>query len=488
MGVVKWLMKKITKAFGENTSSLFYTLLYREILKEINEITKDEDLSLVVMREIGKRAAEESCERHSAIFKFMPGTPGKVLDYFEILWVVVFGKELEEFTYEEIPQENSLYNNYVLKIENCPICADYGSSAEDTFDLTKLPQDSEGMACGLCGMLQSVANFILKVKDNNYRISIKERKCKARGDECLELFCEVHELNQWKNLKLSEKERDLLSKVHLEEEEEEEYLPTSKLDIVDKLQDAFSLDKLEEIIDEPMETVKERIATLIQDKLSMEPSKFFEYFRNYEDDMIRIIGFLSIHLLNEYGGFIEKLLKNDTFAKAFGYLFKQLKDLVLLFIPLDVVNDYHTLLIEFLEGLAPPEMVENIQHFSGRDDINFLFEGAQIALEDLGINFTELKENIWEELSKQREDGLVSAEQTSIEKTKEQFPKLIQIMQEIVMLFTEILTLPIRVLISEGHYGIKTAVNSVVSEEEGLAGSIRTRFDNIFENLQALRQ
>jgi hypothetical protein len=220
----------------------------------------------------------------------------------------------------------------------------------------------------------------------------------------------------------------------------------------------------------------------------MEPEHFFNYFKDYEDDMIRIIGFLSVHLLNEYGGLIEKFLENDTFAKIAGYLFKQLREFTLLFVPIDVINDYHQLLVNFLDGLAPAEMVDNVKQFSGKDDINFLFEGAQMALENLGIDFSELKDNVWEELRKEREDGLISSDQSMIEKTEENIPKLIKIMQEILMLFSDILTLPIRVLISEGHYGLKTAINSVVSEEEGLFGSIKDRIDTIFDYVQEIRQ
>lgn len=486
MGAVKWLMKKITKAFGTNTSSLFYSLLYREMLKETNTITHDEELTLLVLREIGKKASTESCERHSTIFKFMPGTPEKVLDYFEILWVVVFGKELEDLEYEEIPKENSKYNDYILKIQNCPICAGYGTDPEDNFEISKLSSESEGMACGLCGMLQSVANFILRIKQNDYRIRMIEQKCMAKGEEYMQLLCKVYDYKEWQEFKANQKKEELLSKVYLEEEEEE-FIPKTKLDLIDKLQDAFSLDKLEEILDEPMEVVKNRIAEIIRDKLGMEPEHFFDYFRNYEDDMIRILGFLFIHLLNEYGGLIEKLLDNQTIAKAIGYLFKQLREMVLLFIPLDVINDYHNLFINFLDGMAPEEMVENVKQFSGKEDINYIFEGARMALEDLGIDFSELKENVWEELKKEREDGLISAEPSMVDKTQERAPKVIQIIQELVMLITEILTLPVRVTISEGHYGVKTAVNSVVSEEEGLAGSIRNRFDKIFDDIQALR-
>ncbi|MFX1499156.1 MAG: hypothetical protein ACFFBH_16690, partial [Promethearchaeota archaeon] len=89
---------------------------------------------------------------------------------------------------------------------------------------------------------------------------------------------------------------------------------------------------------------------------------------------------------------------------------------------------------------------------------------------------------------KDREDGLVSADQTMIEKTEENFPKIIRIIQEIFMLFNDILTLPIRVVVSESHYGLKTAINSVISEEEGLFGSIKERIDTIFDYLQEIRK
>jgi hypothetical protein len=197
---------------------------------------------------------------------------------------------------------------------------------------------------------------------------------------------------------------------------------------------------------------------------------------------------LGIHLLNEYGGLLEKAFKNEWLAKVFGYVFKQLKQMTLLFIPLDVIRDYNELLVSFLDGLAPLEMVENVKLFTGKDTINYLFEGAQLALENLGIEFTELKDNIWEELKKEREDGLISSETSTVDKTREKVPQIINIFQELLMIFTDILTLPIRVLISESHYGLKTAINSVISEEEGLYGSIKERFDSIFDQIEEIRK
>jgi len=490
MGAFQWLMKKITKIFGRSTNALFYTLLYREILKEVNEITNNEEESLIILREIGKRAAYESCERHSSIFKFMPGSPKKVLDYFEILWVVVFGRELDDYTYEEIPKQDSKYNDYVLKISKCPICVDYGQDIGDTFNFNKLKnKETEGLACGLCGMLESVANYILKIKRNDYRIQIVEQACIAKGGDCLQFICKIHDYKDWKELIDSNVQQKAILRTYFKEDIEiDEIVQETKLDIIDKLQDVISIDKLEEYIDEPLESIKERLANFIRDKLNMEPEHFFDYFRNYEDDMIRIIGYLGTHLLNEYGGLLEKSLKNEWFAKVLGYLFKQLKEMTLLFIPLDVIRDYNELLVSFLGGLAPPEMVENVSLFTGKDTINYLFEGAQMALENLGIEFSELRENVWEELKEERENGLISSETSPIERTREKVPQIINIIQEFLMVINEILTLPIRVLISESHYGLKTAINSVVSEEEGLYGSIRERFDNIFDQIQEIRK
>ena len=489
MGAFQWLMKKITKVFGRSTNGLFYTLLYREILKEVNEITKNEENSLLVLREIGSKAGYESCERHSSIFKFMPGNPKKILDYFEILWVVVFGRELDDYSYEEISKEGSKYNDYVLKISKCPICAGYGHDVEDSFNFNKLRNsETEGLACGLCGMLESVANYILKIKRNDYRIQIVEQECIAKGGDSLKFICKIHGYKEWSELSKS-RIRDRKSRgLFFEESREDEIMQETKLDIIDKIQDFISIDKLEEYLDEPLEGLKEKVSEIIRDKLNMEPEHFFDYFRNYEDDMIRIIGYLGMHLLNEYGGLLEKILKNEWFAKILGYLFKQLKNMTLLFIPLDVIRDYNKLLVSFIDGLAPKEMVENIKLFTGKDTINYLFDGAQMALENLGIDFSELKENIWEEINKERENGLISAEMSTTDKTREKIPQIINILQEFLMIINDILTLPIRVLISESHYGIKTAINSVISEEEGLYGSIRERFDNIFDKIQEIRK
>ena len=58
----------------------------------------------------------------------------------------------------------------------------------------------DGLACGLCGMLESVANYILKIKRNDYRIEIVEQACIAKGGDCLQFICKIHDYAEWKVL------------------------------------------------------------------------------------------------------------------------------------------------------------------------------------------------------------------------------------------------------------------------------------------------
>ena len=100
----------------------------------------------------------------------------------------------------------------------------------------------------------------------------------------------------------------------------------------------------------------------------------------------------------------------------------------------------------------------------------------------------KLSKRVHSLLIKEREDGLISSESSAADKTRERVPQIINIFQEMLMIITDILTLPIRVLISESHYGLKTAINSVISEEEGLYGSIKDRFDSIFDQIEEIRK
>ncbi len=482
MGLLSWLIKKIGKSLGRNTKALFYTLLYREIFKEIYDIKKDLDKSVKIMRFIGGEASLESIKRQASILKFLPGEPDRVLKYFELIWTIVFGMEIGEYEYEEEVEEGYPYPIVRVKIKKCPVCGGYGMDPEDTIDFNELKADSDGMACGFIGMIEKVINYLLMTKDNDFRMKITEEKCYAKRDDILQFRMDIINIHDFKS-KIPGSEDFIAG-----ENEHELLLETKEIkeSVFDKLRDKLDLDRIEEFFDEPLNSIKENLSNLIRDKMHMEPEDFFDWFTNYESDIFRIIGYLGIHLLNEYGGFVEKYLSNEIFAKISGYIFQQIKETYKIFIPFDIIDDYHQLLLEFLRDLAPEEMVEKIKDLSPTDCTDLILEGTQMALEDLGIDFSELKENIWEELKRQKPtEG--EFELASITSTKEEKGSaLIQIFQEILLLINALLSLPVRIILAREHESIKTTLKSTTSGGEVLE-SIKLHADRIVEFLEEIR-
>ncbi len=483
MGFLTWIIKKIGKTIGRNTSSLFYALLYREIFKEIYEITDNVEKSIEIMRYVGGEASLESLKRQTAILKFLPGEPDRVLKYFEVIWTIVFGMPLGDYEMEETKIEGAPYPEIRLKIKQCPVCGGYGSDKEDTVRFDKMKKDIDGMACGFIGMIEKVINYLLALKNNDFRMKIKEEKCFAKGDDILQFKCDIVSLEDLRleipSVEISEDTELQIAAYDLMLEE-----GPQKESILDKIRQKIDLDRIEEFIDGPLDSVKSRLSNLIRDKMHMEPEEFFDYFTNYERDLFKIAGYLGVHLLNEYGGLVEKFLSNNTFAKVAGYIFKQIQETYKIFIPLDVIDDYHQLFVEFLRNLAPEEMVEQFELLTAIEAADLIFEGAQGALEDLGINFEELKENIWEELKRQPppedEIGLAA------EEIKGKGHTLIQIFQEVLMLINSILSLPVRMILAREHESIKTVIESTTSGGDVLE-SIKTHADKIFEYLEEMR-
>lgn len=486
MGIITWLIKKVGKTIGRNTSSLLYSLIYREIFNEINFITMDINKTIEVMRGIGGEASLESLKRQKAILKFLPGDPGKVFKYFEVIWTIVFGMPIGEWEYEEKEIKGSEFPEIIIKIQKCPVCGGYGNDPEDLVKLEKEKPKFDGYACGFIGMIEKVINYLLMLKGNNYRMKISEEKCFAMGDNILQFKCNILSIDEIKA------EFPQTAETYQSQLQKGSYglmlteAAAGEEGIVDKFRDSIDLEKLEEFFEGPLDSIKEKLSDLIRDKMHMEPEEFFDYFTNYERDLFKIAGYLGIHLLNEYGGVVENFLSNNIFARLTGYIFKQIKETYKIFIPLDVIEDYHQLFIDLLRNLAPEEMVGRVEIISAIEATDLILEGAQGALEDLGIDFTELKENIWDELKrlsrKEEEFGAVYDEI----KERGRGRLLIQVLQEVLMLINSIFSLPIRMIMAREHQSIKTAIESTTSGGEVLE-SIKHHADRIFEFLEEMR-
>lgn len=422
----KWLVGRIGRLVGRSVNALYYNLLYRELLAEMVALEGDDiKTACVVFKEYGREGARESAQRQRSVLKYFPGDPLKLLSYLEILWQVIFGMKMGEHEIIHEDVEGKDFPLVIYRIQRCPICGGFGDDPEDAMEVKEVGDQPEKYACGIMGQLETVANFILDVHESPYMIFFHETQCIARGDRVLEITCEI-----------AEKSEVDVARARAEVKPEKPLI---------------SIEKIDEFMEAPLERFKTVVTELIEQHLAMTPKELLAHFENYEDDMIRIIGYLGVHLLNEYGGFVEKLLANETLAKVAGYWFKSFRDFIQIFLPREVIQDYHQLFVEFIEGLAPDTMVETFANLDGFTFISLVLEGNQMALENLGINFDELKENVWEELRAGQEEDFEDAFSPET---------VLSIFKELFNLGLKLLGLPVRALIAGQHAQTKTVVES----------------------------
>ena len=456
------IISRFSRFVGNWGNALFYNLLYREIFKEIYLLSgNNEDLALTKFREILAAGALESAERHPQIFWFFPDTPEKALRYLNVLWQIFLGVEVGEYEKVQDTELGTGRERYIFRIKHCPFCGSYGKDAEDNVQFSPKHAGGEGLACGLVAMIEKVANGYI-LQGTGVKARITETGCKLRGAPQLEVTVIITPEAEWREGKQGGAKR------------------RSKW--------GFDLSSIEDAVNRPLDQLKEQVSELIKREAHMVPQEVFGLFENYEADLVRILGFLPVHFLNERGNLVEKITRNPTFGRLIGYIYNAIKKSAPLFVPPEVARDYLTVFLAFIENLAPPEMVARYRKWESFDYFNLLLEGAGLALRDLGVDFGGLKANFWEEL-KTRWSKPVDEEQSADTKKKEgtatSSPQdLLNLVGEVSQLIFDLMTLPSKLLVASSHAQAKT----VILARGEFLDVIKTRLDNIFDIVGQLRE
>ena len=383
---------------GRSTSSLFYTLLYREIFRKVYEYSDNNGPQTVKqMYNIGLAAANESAVRQEKVFKLFPASPEKLLEFIELLWQLVFGMPMEDFTTEK-DYSDSLQPKLIYHIKRNPLIFGMdGSDPLDKFSWIKLTDGKRGYAAGITGMMMAATTNILRLKGNEKRIVIYDSKDILRGDPYLELACQIVDEIPPEDSPDLGKQSESQSESQSTAENQSGFL--SNIDI----------SSFEELLKDPKQFISDNLATVIRKYLKMEPFEFFDHFANYEEDVYRIFGYLLIHALNEKFRLIESFLKTEEAKKFVGYLVQEYYNNFFHYFPDGVIEDYRLNFIALLDTrLAPPHMVENFRKINKQRMIDLFFEGLIKALSNLGVDFSILKDDIWQEIlenAKSKESG-----------------------------------------------------------------------------------
>jgi len=450
---------------GQKTNALFYSLTYREIQSEVAELAKKLGVPAVELsKDLGKRAARESAARHADVLSIVPinpNSPDKIVKYVEILWFVLFGKELRDYEIR-VDDETPGRQRLTFLIKKCPVCMGYKEDVGRYQEMYKMftGKESEGYACMMAGMLEELARIIMENKGYDIRIVVSETQCYARGDPIMAVQAQIVPLSEYTAMK--QLVTGLSTPVQPVASGEAEAGGTGNLGgigkqsvrLFAKIYEQLQLEKLDTFFESPSDQVKIQLSDAVEKQLHFKPKDILAYFQNYEEDIFRVVGYLLIHGLNEASGIIEQSVQSYFMSKVIDILLSAIEYGLDTYIPDKIIQDNKQLVLELMTGWAPESSVEKIKTLESKQMFKLVLEGVKMAFADYGAEFVGAKEATWTLLKK---SSLLKDEGETPSQT---FSTLFDIFQEASLVAGYLMAIPIKMLISTEYESAKSPITS----------------------------
>ena len=477
----RWIVSRIIRLFGQKTNSLFYTLVYRELQQEIVKLAEKINMSPdELSKEIGRRAAAESAERHASVLGLVPinpNNPKKIQKYIETLWFILFGQNMKDYEIE-VDDTTEGRQRVTFYLKHCPVCMGHEDDEERYKTLYNMfsGEETEGYACLMAGMLEKLAEIIMEHKGLDIRMDIKETKCFARGDEIMAVEAQVVPVDEYNqrapvDIGIATRVEPDVQKSTMEGIAEQ----SSRL--FEQFADKLQLDQIDSFFEEPVDQIKEKLSETVEKELHFTPKDILQYFENYEEDIFRVVGYLSIHALNELGGIVSNIASTYLLSKLMDILISAFEYGLETYIPDKIVEDNKKMIVEMMEGWANEKSISRMDAFEPRDMLKYTLEGVKLALMDYGAEFVGAKEATWTLLQR---SSLLNEDEPS--KT---FNLLFDIFQEAALVGGFLLAIPIKMLLSGEYEVIKTPITSVQEVYQSSREHVERLFD-LIEELQEI--
>jgi hypothetical protein len=478
-----WIVSRIIRLFGQKTNALFYLLTYRELQAQIVELANAMNVAPdALAKEIGRRAARESAQRHASVLGIVPinpNSPEQIKKYIEVLWFVLFGKEMRDYTVR-VDDETPGHQRLTFLLKNCPVCMGHEEDKDQYKELYKTFSggETEGYACMMAGMLEDLARIIMENKGMDIRIIVTERQCYARGDNVMAVEAQIVTVQEYearKQVALSVS-RTVQQPTRAEAAESTfANVAAQSTRLFSKVYEQLNLERLDTFFTNPNEQIKTELATAVEKQLHFKPKEILAYFQNYEEDIFRVIGYLTIHALNEAGGIIQKSVESYLMSKVIDIVLSAIEYGLNTYIPEKVANDNKQMVELLVDGWAHESSVAKIKAMDSKAMFKLVLEGARLALSDYGQQFTGAKDATWTLLKK---TNLLQNEGETPSKT---FNLIFDIVQEASLMAGYIMAMPIKAWVSTEYEAVKTPVTSAQEIYQSSRQHLEKLFDLIEE-------
>lgn len=460
----RWIVSRVIRLFGQKTNALFYVLTYRELQREIVSLAGTLGVSPdALSKEIGKRAAQESAERHANILGLVPinpSSPDKIVKYIETLWYILFGQDMKDYEIrvdDETPGRQSV--TFLLK--RCPVCMGHEEDLGTYKELYKAFSSGEngqveGYACLMAGMLEKLAAIIMENKGLDIRMDISETKCLARGDDIMAVQARVIPAEAY----AARASIDLGIATQVPARDTTggtaqgalEGIAGQSTRLFEKISDQLRLDKLDSFFEDPGNEIKDQIASFIEKQLHFKPKDILAYFQNYEEDIFRVIGYLVTHALNEAGNVIGQVAGNFILGRLLDLIISAFEHGLDTFLPRKIAEDNKTLAVAMMKDWAHEDSVAVVEAMDHAAPFKLVLEGVKLALADYGMEFQGARDATWTLLKK---TAVLQGEEPS-----QSFTVLFDIFQEAALVAGYVLAIPLKAFLSVEYELVKTPVES----------------------------
>ncbi|MHA1672729.1 MAG: hypothetical protein ACTSYI_03795, partial [Promethearchaeota archaeon] len=432
---------------------------------------------------LGYVSAEESAERQTPVFRMFPSNPEKLMEYIPLMWQIYFGSPMQDYTAEwDRTDPDRPILNYKIKVD--PMSFDFGQDAQrDRLPFKKLWYKENGYGAMMAGLLTQCSSFVLSLKGKDVRIVLKNTKNTLRGDDLFEFQCQIVPVEEFPDFELIE---GFDSEQYFAQfQDQKSDFESRANDLWAKITDHVDIDQLDEMLENSAGLLRVALKSLITKYAKMDPFDLMDHFTHDEDKFLQVLGFVGVHMLNEKGQYLDKLFENDQVRRVYGHIFRFIKQNATKFLPVSVIRDFQEYFGEVFVGIAPESFITRFREFSAEDILLNFNLGAEKALTDMGIPFSELKTNLYEEISLY---GKVESDLSSgipLEQVLERKDKLYgELNHHIMLISMTVLSIPAQILLMLLYKTIAGSTELLT----GLFQTIRESGQKIVDILDALKE
>ncbi|MHA1269056.1 MAG: HAD family hydrolase [Candidatus Helarchaeota archaeon] len=170
----------------------------------------------------------------------------------------------------------------------------------------------------------------------------------------------------------------------------------------------ITVEDFKDFLRNPYSFIRSQIANLLerQEMSTDNVKESLSIFEGFEHDLLQSLGYILVHIINSRtGNIIEGFLKNETGVAIITFGYDILKVNILTLYPGEMFTLILKSIVSSFRDMLPDKVIENLNELSGFEFIEDILEGAHIALQDLGLIQSSIKQYIMEKLNIEENKG-----------------------------------------------------------------------------------